>query len=239
MSAPSTTPGLGTVIVVAALTSAIVAAGVVLAMVEGFRFVPDEEVPDLAGMSVDGARGVLDGRGLRLVQRGERHHPSIEEGLVAAQEPGARSVVRSGSEVTVFLSLGPERVELPDLTGLHAPAATARLANLGLRVTTRAGGAGDPGTVVEMRPPPGARVDPQATVELTLAPADVRVTVPDLTGMPARTAREALVQAGLVVGRSRTAFDANRSPYVVLRQTPAPGTQVEPASAVELVVNED
>ena len=165
-------PGYGAVVAISAITSALVAAGVVLAMVEGFRLVPDEEVPELAGLTIDGARGVLDARGLRLVQRGERHHEEIAEGLVAAQEPGARSVVRGGAEVTVFVSLGPDRVELPDLAGLHAPAATARLANLGLRATTRDGGEGEAGTVASMRPAAGTRVERDTVVELTIVPAD-------------------------------------------------------------------
>lgn len=232
-------PGYGAVVAVSVITSALVSAGVVLAMVEGFRLVPDEEVPELAGLTIDGARGVLDARGLRLVQRGERHHDEIAEGLIAAQEPGARSVVRGGAEITVFVSLGPDRVELPDLTGLHAPAATARLANLGLRTTTREGGEGDAGSVASMRPPAGTRVERDTTVELTIVPAQTLVTVPDLTGVVSRTARETIVQAGLVVGRVRTGFDGDRSPYIVLRQTPAPGTQVEPGTEIELVVNED
>jgi beta-lactam-binding protein with PASTA domain len=238
-SSGSSGPGLGSVIVVSAITAALVSAGVVLAMVEGFRLVPDEEVPELSGLTIDGARGVLDARGLRLVQRGERHHPEIVEGLVVAQEPGARSVVRGGSEITVFVSLGPDRVELPDLTGLHEPAATARLANLGLRTTTREGGEGEAGTVSSMRPAAGTAVERDTSVELTIVPAETLVTVPDLTGVASRTARETIVAAGLVVGRIRTGFDGDRSPYIVLRQTPEAGTQVQPGTEIELVVNED
>ncbi|MDQ3036026.1 MAG: PASTA domain-containing protein [Myxococcota bacterium] len=233
-------PGLGTVFVVSAITSALVSAGVVLAMVEGFRFVPDEEVPELTGLTIDAARGMLDARGLRLVERGERHDPEIDEGLIASQEPGARSVVRSGSEVTVFVSLGRDRIEVPDLTGLGAPAATARLANLGLRATTREGGEGEPGTVAATTPSAGTPVDRDAEIALTIVPeADPTIAVPDLTGISSRTARETIVQAGLVVGRVSTGFDADRSPYVVLRQTPPPGTQVDPGTEIELVVNED
>lgn len=239
MSEPSRGPGLFAVFLVSAITSALVSAGVVLAMTEGFRLVPDEEVPELAGLSIDGARGVLDARGLRLVQRGERHDPEIAEGMIAGQEPGARSVVRSGAEITVFVSLGPDLIEVPDLTGLHAPAASARLMNVGLRATTREGGDGEPGAIASMRPIAGTRVERGTEVELTIVPAQTLITVPDLAGISSRTARETITEAGLVVGQVRTAFDDNRSPYVVLRQTPAAGAQVEPGTAIELVINED
>lgn len=241
MSSSSRGVGLGTVIVVSAITSALVSAGVVIAIREGWGFETEEEVPELVGLSIDAARGVLDARGLRLVQRGERHDESIAAGLIAEQQPGARSIVPSGTEVTVLLSLGEDLVAVPDVIGVSPTPARARLINAGLQVAEelRSGGEGEPNTVSSTTPSAGERVARGTEVVLTVVPIVTMIAVPDLTGTTSRVARETIEQAGLTVGRVRTAFDDRRPPFVVLRQTPAAGTEVEPGAEVELVVNEE
>lgn len=240
MSSP-TGPGYGAVILVSALTSALVAGGFVFAMVEGWRLLPDEEVPDLTGMSPDAARGMLDARGLRFVHRGERHDDTVEEGFILEQQPGPTSLVPSGSEVTVILSRGPDTVEVPDVTGLGVAPASARLESVGLRASREVseGGAGDPGTVTSSRPSAGARVGRDTEVFLTAVPEREMIAVPDLTGLSVRVAREQILAAGLVVGDTHHAFDDVRSPYTVLRQLPPPGTEVEPGSAIEITINDE
>jgi beta-lactam-binding protein with PASTA domain len=229
------------VILVSAITSALVSGGFVFAMVEGWRLLPDEEVPELTGLSADAARGMLDARGLRFVHRGERHDDTIEEGLIVEQQPGHGSLVPSGSEVTVLLSRGPDTVEVPSVIGLSIAPATAQLTNAGLRVAheTHEGGSGDPGTVSSTSPSPGQHVARDTEVFLTTVPERHLITVPDLTGVSTRTARETIAAAGLVVGETHHAFDDLRSPFTVLRQVPLPGTEVEPGTAVEMTVNDE
>jgi serine/threonine-protein kinase len=116
---------LDTVIVVSLVTSAFVSAGVVVTIREGFGLERDEEVPEITGLSTEAARGVLDAHGLRLVQRGERHDGAIAAGSTAEQQPGSRSSVPRGTEVTVLLSLGPDSIAVPDVRGLSATPARA------------------------------------------------------------------------------------------------------------------
>jgi eukaryotic-like serine/threonine-protein kinase len=241
MSSSSRGPGYGAVILVSALTSAAVSGGFVFAMVEGWRLLPDEEVPELTGLSADAARGMLDSRGLRFVHRGERHDDVIEEGLIVEQQPGHGSLVPSGSEVTVLLSLGPDTVEVPNVIGLTVGPATAQLTNAGLRVARELheAGTGEPGTISSTSPSAGQHVSRDTEVFLTTVPERRLVVVPDLTGVSTRVARETIAAAGLVVGETRHGFDDVRSPFTVLRQSPAPGTEVEPGSAIEITVNDE
>lgn len=241
MSSSSAGPGYGAVILVSALTSALVAGGIVFAMVEGWRLLPDEEVPELTGLSADAARGMLDARGLRFVHRGERHDLVIEEGLIVEQQPGRGSLVPSGSEVSVLLSLGPDTVEVPSVVGLSIAPATAQLTNAGLRVARELHevGTGEPGTVSATSPSAGQHVARDTEVFLTTVPERRLIVVPDLTGVSTRIARETITGAGLVVGETRHAFDDIRSPFTVLRQSPAPGTEVEPGTAIEITVNDE
>ena len=241
MSSSSRGPSYGGVVFISALTSAIVAGGFVFAMVEGFRLLPDEEVPELTGISADAARGMLDSRGLRFVHRGERYDDVIEEGLIVEQQPGRGSLVPSGSEVTVLLSRGPDTVEVPSVLGLSVAPATAQLTNAGLRVSHEIHEActGDPGTVSSTSPSAGQHVARDTEIFLTMVPEQRLIVVPDLTGVSTRVARETLVAAGLVVGETRHGFDGVRSPFTVLRQAPAAGTEVEPGTAIEITVNDE
>jgi len=241
MSSSSRGPGYGAVVLVSVLTSALVSGAFVFAMVEGWRLLPDEEVPELVGLSGDAARGMLDARGLRFVHRGERYDDVIEEGLIVEQQPGPGSLVPSGSEVTVLLSRGPDTVEVPSVLGLSIAPATAQLTNAGLRVATevREAGTGEAGTVSSTSPSAGEHVARDTEVFLAVVPERHLVVVPDLTGVSTRVARETIAAAGLVLGTTRHGFDEVRSPFTVLRQLPAPGTEVEPGTAIEITVNEE
>lgn len=232
-------PGIGTVVFASAVTAALVAAGVSYGMIVGLR--PDVEVPLVTGLALEEARAMLEDRGLRLVQRGEVHDETIPIDLVAEQRPGEGSVVPSDSEVTVLVSLGPDTVEVPNIVGLTREVAAARLETAGLRASPEIheGGTGDPGTVSRSDPSAGDVVPRDSVVFLMTVPEQTLITVPELTGMSSRAAREAITTAGLTVGATRHGFDDVRSPYTVLAQSPAAGTEVEPGTAIELTINDE
>lgn len=234
-------PSVGTVLAISAMTSALVSAAVSWGVTTGVLFPDDAEVPELVGLSVDAAHDMLEGRGLRMVNRGEVHNDDVEEGFVAAQQPGLGSVLRAGDEVTIRVSLGPAGVEVPDVTGLLLAPARARLVNRGLTPVDppTEGGEGRPGSVFATDPSAGRRVDEGTRITITVVPEVRTVTVPDVMGQSIRHARTAITEAELVVGDTRRRFNDLRPAYVVLEQTPAGGTEVDPGSAVNLVINED
>jgi serine/threonine-protein kinase len=75
------------------------------------------EVPDLTGMTEDDARDALAELGLTLNVAGTVEVPpdSGLEGLIAAQNPDAGSVVDDGTEITVDIGVvTPEEEPPPD-----------------------------------------------------------------------------------------------------------------------------
>jgi beta-lactam-binding protein with PASTA domain len=64
------------------------------------------------------------------------------------------------------------------------------------------------------------------------------VVVPKLVGLPWSKAKKALTDSGLVIGKVRERFDEDRGSYVVLDQTPIPGTLVAAGSGVDVIRNE-
>lgn len=234
-------PGLGTVVVVSAVTSAVVSAGLLLGVQSGMTlFAEPEPVPDVIGMSTTGAGAVLREQGLVLMVDGEVHDPDVAIGEIASQEPRPGSHLGRGGVIHVRTSLGPEPIRVPRLGGRPLDEARAAVEGEGLIVgeVTEQPGPGVPGSVVRSTPTAGELVAPGTAVALVARPTTVMAEVPDVTGQSIRRARSMIEEAGFAVGEERTRFDDLRRPYVVLSQDPEGGAEAEEGSAIDLVVNE-
>lgn len=86
-------------------------------------------VPDLVGERSTDARSRLRELGLRATQRpAESSEPA---GTVVGQTPGAGTEVREGSVVTIRVSTGPPRTEVPDVVGMDESDAVSELERAG------------------------------------------------------------------------------------------------------------
>jgi serine/threonine-protein kinase len=92
-------------------------------------------VPDVVGLSRGSAQSQLDRKGLgTAVSEEDSGQPA---GQVIAQSPPAGSRVQGGSKVTITVSRGQQRVQVPDVVGLSAGEAAGRLRAAGLTVAQR------------------------------------------------------------------------------------------------------
>ena len=88
-------------------------------------------VPNVAGMDdVDAAVAITNAR--LVVVRQDEPSGTVAEGAVIRTEPAAGSQLAEGSQVFVFVSSGPEIVQMPDLTGLNPTTALIQLDTLGM-----------------------------------------------------------------------------------------------------------
>jgi serine/threonine-protein kinase len=194
------------------------------------------EVPDLAGLTTDAARRVVEAEGLLLEVAGTQVSVKVPEGCVVTQEPPAGTTLKRGMTVRVFVSAGPQTVTLPDLVGTPLDDATAQLQDLGLEVSVQRVSSEITATVVlEMYPAPGALVSAGDVVRLTVpgngATSDVLLPY-DFTGVAvvidpsplraadgsdvcmdvARRLQSLLVASGATVTFTRTANDTTSTP---------------------------
>ena len=86
-------------------------------------------VPDLVGERSADARSRLRELGLRPTQRPEQS--SEPAGTVVGQTPSGGAEVREGSVVTLRVSTGPPRTEVPDVLGMDESSAVAELERAG------------------------------------------------------------------------------------------------------------
>jgi serine/threonine-protein kinase len=202
-------------------------------------------VPEIGGLTVDEARGRLADSGFRLaVEEEGRFDAELAAGRVLEQTPSPRTLIKRGSTVTAVLSLGPQRLTVPDLTGRSFQAAQVALASnsLGLGRTLQVySGQAPAGTVVGQVPAPGAVVPPDGSVDLMLAQggSDRRYVMPDLVYRDYDRVRRFFEASGLRLGRVTFELYEGVPAGTVLRQFPLAGHPLTPQDAVSLVVAAD
>lgn len=75
-------------------------------------------VPNLANMTPEEAQKELEKAGLKA-QAGESvHSDTVENGHVASQTPAAGTAAKEGDTITYQISLGPDKVAVPSVTGM-------------------------------------------------------------------------------------------------------------------------
>lgn len=92
-------------------------------------------VPDLRGMSADGAQRVLASYGLNGQQGDTVFSDDVEENRVAQQDIAAGTTAYKGDTITFHLSKGPETVSVPNVQGLDFETARDRLEAAGFTVS--------------------------------------------------------------------------------------------------------
>ena len=196
------------------------------------------KVPMIAGMPLAMATQQVEARGLKLVVREKRQHDELPADTVITQDPLPESPVAPKSPVSVAISAGKAgaSAQLPDVTGQSLEQAAQTLAAAGFKLGAVAGPDAGPRVVKSTEPAAGQPAAAGSAVALTLVASGV--VVPKLVGLPWGKAKKALEASGLNLGKLRERFDEDHSSWVVLEQTPLPGTQVAAGTGVDIVRNE-
>lgn len=199
-------------------------------------------VPDLAGSGLEDARRTAHDLGLAVaLEEPGVFSQEVEPGLVAAQRPPAGFHVKTGSVVSVRLSLGSERVVVPDLQGETLQSALHRLEQASLvagrRVEIRGADAGD--RLVATDPPSGQEVAPGAVVDLlvNVTPSRQEWVMPSLLLRPLDVARRFCGDHRLRLGQVHEVAYPGLPGGVVLRQYPAAGSPLSRSDIVAVWVS--
>jgi beta-lactam-binding protein with PASTA domain/predicted Ser/Thr protein kinase len=196
-----------------------------------------QKVPDVSNAGRRAARKTLTDAGFRV---GERRVPSdtIKVDRVVAQSPPGNSAAERGQVVTLDVSSGPQKVDVPGVTGQSEDQARAALEAAGLRVAVvqQEDAKEDPGTVLGQSPAPGGQAAHGTTVTITVAEKPKQVAVPDVVGRSRKTATQTLKAKGLKVVVEQTPVDTPDEDGIVQSQSPEPDTNVDRARTVTLTV---
>ncbi len=131
---------------------------------------PDNvEVPDLAGRSLDEARGILSDLGLTLGTVDEVNDANTAENVVISSDPGSQVAVKPGTRINVTVGTG--QVEVPNVVGMSQNEAQSALADANLKVETsyeQTDQAAE-GDVISQDPKGKQAVDTGSTVKIVVA----------------------------------------------------------------------
>lgn len=181
-------------------------------------------VPDLIGESAERASEGSEAAGLGFRVTGEIYHPNEPVGNVIAQLPLPGQFVLPGAEIQATLSLGPERVVVPDVTGLSESQAALVLGRLGLSTgTTTTASQYRKGQVIRTEPEAGEMLPVPSEVRLVVSEGREVVAVPDLEGRHLDDVEVLLARLGLLIGTVTFEPAALGAPGRVIGQSPPPG----------------
>ncbi len=187
-------------------------------------------VPNVVGMTQANAQSALVKAGLAPSFVNQAN--DAPKGQAFEQQPASGESVDPETVVLVAISTGPEEtpepstVAVPAVIGKTQADAEKALTGAGLtsQVVQSYSSSVAKGTVGQQWPPAGNKVAPGTPVALVVSmgpkPADGTATVPDVKGMDADGATQALADVGLVA-QAVQIDDPTATPGVVLGQLPA------------------
>ena len=176
-------------------------------------------VPELTGRSIEQALEALEPLGV-VIEQDQENSATVPEGFVSRTDPAAGSRVFKNSVVTVFLSLGPKQLKVPEVSGLSAEAAKKLLTDSGFVVGSSKNFFGDApeGQVLELSTPAGSILNQGSVLDLRISLGPL----PEVAGLSAEQAR-ALVATVAIEIEEVEVFN----------------NQVPQGQAVGLVISED
>lgn len=91
-------------------------------------------IPSLVGLTQSQANSTLASLGLSSDVAGTQFSEETKQGLILATQPGGGGSVRVHGTVHLTISGGPERISIPDVSGMSLDAATAAIKAAGLQI---------------------------------------------------------------------------------------------------------
>jgi serine/threonine-protein kinase len=194
------------------------------------------EVPTLRGMDLDAAQEALQQQGLAFGDATYKYSEKVANGDVLSSDPKPTTELKRGAAVDLVVSRGPKPIDVPDVTGKNADAATRQLRQLGLQVDRDREENSETvakGDVISQDPRTG-RLFKGDKVSLVVSKGPVLVPVPKVEGMGTEAAKQALAAAGFQVQTEKTQYYVGLE-YVV-NQSPRAGKKARQGSTVTIYI---
>jgi len=157
-------------------------------------------------------------------------------GFVFKQNPQAGSHQPKGNDVTIWVSTGKPKVDVPALKGLKSADAVAQLKALHLVPDVHEIPSAQPAdTVTASDPKQGTKVVAGTKVRINVSQGPTPVTVPGVVGQSINQATATLNQAGFKV--VPTYVDSDQPQNTVVNQSPAQNEHAPKGSTVSLTVS--
>jgi eukaryotic-like serine/threonine-protein kinase len=183
--------------------------------------------PGVLGMAQDDAQAKLESAGLKVEYADPAYSETVPDGRVITTDPGPGERVLDDGTITVTVSLGKERYDVPRLRGRTEDQAQDALLEVKLsydETELRYSEKVPEGQVIGSRPRAGTTLKPGAPVDLVISKGRRPIKVGDWVGKNADDATAKLEARGLVVKVTDEAYSDTVAEGDVISQDPTGGT---------------
>ncbi|MFF1920749.1 Stk1 family PASTA domain-containing Ser/Thr kinase [Streptomyces sp. NPDC058221] len=195
------------------------------------------DVPNMVGITYKDAQKLADNAGVVLKAGPKEECKQQPKNKICRQTPTADETMKDGETVTVFVSTGAPKIDVPDVTEKSEDNARKILEDKGFTVTVDSVESADatPGTVLEQSPKGDAKAAENSEVKLSVA-TEKLITLPAVDG---RSYDEAVAQlTGLGFSNiARTDTDSDQPADQVVGQAPEANKKVGKDTAIILKVS--
>jgi beta-lactam-binding protein with PASTA domain len=199
-------------------------------------------VPDLGEKTLEEARRRVHDLGLEMtVDEPGVFSTAVDPGAIAFQEPPPGFHVKSGSVVTVRVSLGGKTIDVPEVRENSLNTAQREIERAGLTPGARARveGEGAADSVIATDPPVGQQVAPLSRIDVLVNTAPQRQlwVMPALVSQSLERVEQFCRLNRLRLGRAREVNYPGVPSGLVLRQYPPAGSPVAPSEIITVWVS--
>lgn len=227
--------------IIALIIGALLLIGLIVVLAFPGMFRPAKiEVPDVVGMTLEEATEELEATGFVIGEVREQYSEEVEEGQVIRTTPEAGRMRDPETEINLYVSQGPETIEVNDYVGRSIEQVRPLVADSFQSVTENEEFSDEPiGTIIAQQPEAGEEVNALETeLILTVSKGPETRELLDLRGYNARALEDYAASSGFVINSSARENSSEVPAGEVIRQSPEPGTMLKPGSEVAVVISD-
>lgn len=182
-------------------------------------------IPSVVGATKSQAQKTMEPFGIRVKVTKERFDELVPKGKVITMVPPAGTRVAEGEAISLELSKGPERYQVPNLKGKSISQATIALAQLKLvigKTELQFSSRVPKDQIISISPAPGTLVKKNTEVDLVVSKGEELLKVDNYVGKSSEQALNELTDAGFSVIQRDVFSDAYPIGIVIAQKPDAP-----------------
>ncbi|RPF56041.1 Stk1 family PASTA domain-containing Ser/Thr kinase [Aquisalibacillus elongatus] len=218
----------------------LITAGVIALFIMPSLFSPDDvTVPDVTGETYADALQELRDLGLE-VERESVHSEEVEEDLVVRSTPSEGSSIKEGTTVTLFTSMGKEKIEFDDYVGRSFDQTKRYLESQGYEeiIEYRKESERPEGEIIgQIQPDPGEEIIPEETkVIFDISSGPPKISLQSLKGWTLDEVQDYINNNGLTL-ETEEEHSETVPEGEVIRQDPGVDSELEQGDSVKVVLS--
>jgi len=212
-----------------------------IVMLGGNFFGQEVVVPDIVGQNINQADKELDKLKLIMDVKDKKFNDEFKKDEIIFQEPGKGQKVKEGKHIEVILSLGSEKIKVPNVVGKELADAEIIIGNEGFEIGIDKiyDDKYKEGYIISQEPRAGTRVAKNSKIDLMVSkgPTPDKIPMPKLIGLTLEEAQKQIQDSKLVLGEVTKKDSNDYYADQVIEQDTKAEVMVEEGTTVNLVVS--